>query len=203
MDQERSDEGGEGLPGFSGAGPAVSPHPVMYSQVTTPATQASTSSQGPGSVSPPSGEAQASTSSQGPRASEGENGMEVDEQPEEGTASRAMTAPIQPTKKMIEDHEASHLPFRNWCAACVRGRAKSMPHRTSHEKDEAISTFSIDYGFFGSPGETPIQSVAGKDLPVLVAYDRKYRAIFAHPVPHKGLKRDGLVDDCPVKGAQE
>jgi hypothetical protein len=76
---------------------------------------------------------------------------------EEGTGSSAMTAPMQPTKKMIEDHEVSHLPFRNWCAACVRGRGKSMRHR-SLDKQETVSTFSIDYGFLGSPGETPLKT---------------------------------------------
>jgi hypothetical protein len=47
-----------------------------------------------------------------------------------GAGSSAMTAPMQPTKKMIEDHEVSHLPFRNWCATCVRGRGQSMQHRS-------------------------------------------------------------------------
>ena len=120
-------------------------------------------------------------------------------EPEEDTVSRSQPAPVQPTKKMIEDHEVSHLPFRSWCAACVRGRAKSQPHYSVGERPEAMSTFSVDYGFFGSPGETPLQDVSGRDLPVLVAFDRKSKAVFAHPVPHKGLMKDGHVDDYPVK----
>ena len=40
---------------------------------------------------------------------------------------------------------------------------------------------------------------AGKDLPVLVAVDRRSRAVFCHPVPHKGLQRDGKVDGYPVR----
>jgi hypothetical protein len=116
----------------------------------------------------------------------------------EGTGSSAMTAPIQPTKKMIEDHEVSHLPFRNWCAACVRGRGKSMQHRSLDEQ-ETVSTFSIDYGFFGSPGETPLKTVAGKDLPVLVGCDRKAKAVFAHPVPRTGLQKERHADEYPAK----
>ena len=106
---------------------------------------------------------------------------------EENTGSVAMSAPVQPTKKMIEYHEVSHIPFRSWCAACVRGRAKSAGHRTKKDRVTDVTTFSVDYGFFGSPGETPLQSVSGKDLPVLIAYDRKSGGVFAHPVPHKGL----------------
>ena len=119
------------------------------------------------------------------------------------TVSKSMNAPVKPTKAMVEDHEVSHLPFRNWCQACVRGRGKSIHHRAV-DKPEAISTVSVDYGFFGAPGEAPLQSVAGKDLPVLVSKDRDpptgTGAVFAHPVPHKGLKdRFDRVDEYPVK----
>jgi len=41
--------------------------------------------------------------------------------------------------------------------------------------------------------------VAGKDLPVLVAVDRFSKAVFAHPVPHKGLQKEGKLDDYPVR----
>ena len=105
----------------------------------------------------------------------------------EGTSSVAMKQPVRPTRKMIEDHEVSHIPFRDWCSACVRGRAKSCQHRRS-DKAEALSTFSVDYGFFGTPSEAPLQAIAGKDLPVLVGKDRQSGAIYSHPVPHKGLQ---------------
>eukprot|EP00959_Pyramimonas_sp_CCMP1952_P475109 9504012-Pyramimonas_sp.AAC.2 len=117
----------------------------------------------------------------------------------EGAASVAMTAPPRPTKKMIEDHEVSHLPFRSWCTACVRGRAKSCPRYRRDKSGEVYSTFSADYGFFGVPGEAPFEAVAGKDLPVIVAYDRKAKCPFAHPVPHKGLEKDGKMNLCPVR----
>ena len=112
----------------------------------------------------------------------------------EGTASRALPAPPKPTKQMIEDHEVSHLPFRNWCTACVRGRAKSMPHFKQNTEEEVYSTYSADYGFFGVPGGIFVESVAGKDLPVQVGYDRKAQCPFAHPVPHKGLRNDQGIE---------
>jgi hypothetical protein len=58
---------------------------------------------------------------------------------------------------------------------------------------------SIDYRFFGSPGETPLKTVAGKDLPVLVGCDRKAKAVLAHPAPREGLQKEGHVDEYPVK----
>ena len=62
-----------------------------------------------------------------------------------------------------------------------------------------ISTVSVDYGFFGSPGATPFADLSGKELPVLVVTDRFSKAVFCHPVQHKGLQKDGKVDDYPVK----
>jgi len=31
-------------------------------------------------------------------------------------------APVRPSQAVIEDHNASHLPYRNWCDPCVEGR---------------------------------------------------------------------------------
>ena len=45
-----------------------------------------------------------------------------------------------------------HIPFRSWCAHCVRGRGKSFYHRkVSHEADDpSRPVVSLDYGFFWS-----------------------------------------------------
>ena len=32
--------------------------------------------------------------------------------------------PREPTREEREEHEKTHLPFRNWCRHCVRGRGK-------------------------------------------------------------------------------
>ena len=118
---------------------------------------------------------------------------------EETTDSVAMSAPMQPTKQMIEDHEVSHLPFRSWCTACVCGGAKSCAHYEQDKSQVVYNTYSVDYGFFGVPGQVPFEAVAGKDLSVLVGYDRKTKCPFAHPVPHKGLEKNSVESLYPVK----
>ena len=115
-----------------------------------------------------------------------------DEMMEEGAdepeASGHLPAPIAPTAKMVEEHNVSHLPFRSWCSACVRGRAKALPHgRVPDKEDEQIPTMSVDYGFFGAPGELPGGSVGGAELPVLIVTDRRSKSIWSHPVPSKGI----------------
>ena len=74
---------------------------------------------------------------------------------EEATTSRALPSPVKPSQKMIEDHNISHIPFRSWCMACVRGRGKSMDHRLIKDKDEdQVPVGSVDYGFLGDESKT-------------------------------------------------
>ena len=105
----------------------------------------------------------------------------------EATTSKSMGAPARPSRAEIEAHEVSHLPFWDWCACCVRGRAAAQQHKAVEKETETLSTYSADYGFFGMPGQTPLESVAGKDLPVIVSYDRGMKAPFAHTVPSLSL----------------
>ncbi|CAJ1336689.1 unnamed protein product, partial [Effrenium voratum] len=109
---------------------------------------------------------------------------------EEGRAARPLKAPILPSPEEIEAHAVSHIPFRSWCSHCVRGRGKSYSHRQrDHLTDKgAVPVVSIDYGFFGSPGELPEQAVGGAKMPVLVVRDRDSKALFTHLVPSKGVE---------------
>ena len=56
---------------------------------------------------------------------------------------------------MVASHNVSHIPFRSWCAHCVRGRGKSFYRRkVSHKADDpSRPVISLDYGFFGAPGK--------------------------------------------------
>ena len=60
-------------------------------------------------------------------AGEGDAEQEPEQAAEaEGVAARALPAPPQPTPEMVASHNVSHIPFRSWCAHCVRGRGKSF-----------------------------------------------------------------------------
>ena len=74
--------------------------------------------------------------------------------------------------------------------AIVRGRGKSFSHKAvdHSQDDEGRPVVSLDYGFFGSPGELPADAVGGQKMPVLVVRDRFTKAIFSHLVPAKGTE---------------
>ena len=55
-------------------------------------------------------------------------------------------AAILPSKAEVESHSVSHLQFRIWCPACVRGRGFSLGHRkidTKTKEAEQIPTVWI------------------------------------------------------------
>ena len=54
----------------------------------------------------------------------------ADKDDEEAQEPVTRKAPKGPTKEEKEKHEATHLPFREWCQHCVRGRGRNKPHKT-------------------------------------------------------------------------
>ena len=64
-----------------------------------------------------------------------DNADELDES-EEGLRAKPVWQPIQPTKKEIQEHELTHIPYRSWCVHCVKARARSNPHRDANTEEE-------------------------------------------------------------------
>ena len=42
---------------------------------------------------------------------------------------KELVDPRKPTAREVEEHERTHLPYRNWCAVCVMGKGKDDDHR--------------------------------------------------------------------------
>lgn len=112
------------------------------------------------------------------------------EEAEEGRMAKPIRSPILPSPEEIEAHKVSHIPFRSWCSHCVRGRGKSYSHhRVTRASDpEEVPVVSIDYGFFGSPGELPADAVGGQKMPVLIMRDRQSKTLQTFLVPSKGVE---------------
>ena len=46
---------------------------------------------------------------------------------EESAAPPIARSPRTPSKKEVDDHNRTHLPFQNWCEACIKGRGIGRP----------------------------------------------------------------------------
>ena len=105
---------------------------------------------------------------------------------EEARAARPARNPRQPTNAEREAHEATHLPFRTWCAECVAGRRDNPPHLTSKE-EPTVPEVGMDYAFVRRTDEE-------ETLTLLVMKDRGSRAVRAWVVPHKGADLETAVE---------
>ena len=99
-------------------------------------------------------------------------GCETEEVEETGEAGKRgilkMLDPKLPSKAEIEEHEITHLPYRNWCRHCVVGRGKEAPHRKQEgDKEAGMPEIHWDFMFLGAendPGETVTVLVAKEKL---------------------------------------
>ena len=56
--------------------------------------------------------------------------------------------PVKPSQKEMDEHEVTHLPFRNWCRDCVHGRGEKMHHRVkARDEVDCLMKLNIDIMF--------------------------------------------------------
>ena len=68
-----------------------------------------------------------------------EQQTEEEVQDEDGEAVEPLKlarSPKPPSAEDIEAHDRVHIPFRDWCNWCNRGRGRGIPHR--HAGDSSI-----------------------------------------------------------------
>ena len=121
-----------------------------------------------------------------------ENEDEEEQDEQESSSVRVLRNPEGPTKEEWEQHMMTHVPFRNWCPHCVRGRAVSHGHFKNKKDDKAIPTIGIDYMYMKPKKEGEAsreEDVDGDEagMPILVIKDEHTKRISAHVVPGKGM----------------
>jgi len=85
--------------------------------------------------------------------------------------------PREPTAQEKWDHYKMHLPFRNWCRHCIRGRGKEEACRKMDGGAE-IPEVHLDFMFMG-------EEEGGKTIIMLVAKERGTKAVMCSVVPRK------------------
>jgi len=106
----------------------------------------------------------------------------------ERPAIKAKRSPYEPTQLEIDEHNASHCPYRSWCRACVAGRGRSDPHFAVDSDDSAIPTIAIDYGYLkDNPDHADDdESSDPKASPIIFSKHSKTKWVGAGVVPSKG-----------------
>ncbi len=86
---------------------------------------------------------------------------------EDSHAAKLVCAPCMPTSAEVELHNATHVPFRSWCAFCVAGKAKCNPHfRKATDRVSGVRVVDIDYAFLGQEGDLKPDEVEEDEISV-------------------------------------
>ena len=123
---------------------------------------------------------------------DGKEGSEEDE----ARVPKIRRAPRGPTQIEREQHEALRLPYRDWCAHCVRGSGESTPHKrknleSEEEQQNKIPRMVLNYHFMSTRD-------AGHGDNLVFGHDgREYRQHFSQGSGPKGCRRDGVVGVRP------
>ena len=84
---------------------------------------------------------------------------------EEVLNPKVRKGPVEPTREEIEYHNITHLPFRNWCDHCVKGKGVSNPHLKSSPQVKLIGGLHFDYWFpRDAPGKPKITVFSMRDV---------------------------------------
>ena len=79
-----------------------------------------------------------------------DSGCEDDLDQEHGRRGvRRVLDPKLPSEEDVRQHYLTHLPFRNWCPHCVRGRGKEMDHQKRDSGEHSMPEYHVDYCFPG------------------------------------------------------
>ena len=114
-------------------------------------------------------------------------GVKADEMAEDdGRVPRVMKTPVKPSQSEMDDHLATHIPYRSWCPHCVRGRGVNLPHYacSRDRTEDQVPTIHADYMFLSN---VTAKKAGEKGLaPVLVMRDGSSGATMSMLVPKKG-----------------
>ena len=108
-----------------------------------------------------------------------------EEMVQEAEELKPVSAPILPSKAEVESHNVSHLPFRSWCSACVRGPGLYWVIAESTRRRRRQSRYRPSLWITASLGNP--EDRAHDTLPVLIVRDRKRTGIWSHAEPWKGV----------------
>ena len=94
--------------------------------------------------------------------------LEPAEEEQFGTRNpRRMLDPKLPSQREVDEHNLTHLPYRNWCKRCVFGKGRHAPHFKRAEREDSLAEAHFDYCSM-STKEQPLATV-------LVAKERESR----------------------------
>jgi hypothetical protein len=114
---------------------------------------------------------------------------------EEATDERISKSPFdpaQPTSRQIDDHDRTHLPYRNWCKWCVEAKGREDGHKRVKADDGGLPVVGMDYVYYGNNSKAE-ENTEERKVTTLITKDAKTGMIFGDVCEQKGVTDDWIV----------
>ena len=95
----------------------------------------------------------------------------------------------KPTAREREEHEATHMPFRDWCTHCMMGRGRTHLH-VSKKRSEDLSrrpTIGMDHYFLKPNSTASSQTIPDESVTCIVVKEDRHQNIMSSVVLKKGI----------------
>ena len=101
----------------------------------------------------------------------------------------------KPTQREREEHEATHVPFRDWCAHCMMGRGRTH-HHVAKQKSEDQSRrliFATDYFFMKMESTPSVQAISEKSVACVAVKEDRHQNIMSSVALKKGVEEPWTI----------
>ena len=89
-----------------------------------------------------------------------------------------------------EEHEATHVPSRDWCAHCMMGRGRTH-HHVAKQKSEDLSRrpiIAMDYFFMRMESSPSVQAISEESTTCIAVKEDRHQNIMSSVALKKGVE---------------
>ena len=96
----------------------------------------------------------------------------------------------RPTQREREEHEATHVPFRDWCAHCMMGRGRTHHHVAKQKSEDESSRpiIAMDYFFMQMESAPSAQSISEESIACVAVKEDRHQNIMSSVALKKGVE---------------
>ena len=102
----------------------------------------------------------------------------------------------KPTQREREEHEATHVPFRDWCAHSMMGRGRTH-HHVAKQKSEDQSKrpiIAMEYFFMKLESAPSVQSISEEPITCVAVKEDRHQNIMSSVALKKGVDEPRTIE---------
>ena len=102
----------------------------------------------------------------------------------------------KPSQREREEHEATHMPFRDWCVHCMMGRGRTHHHiaKQKSEDESRRPIIAMDYFFMKMEATPSAQSIPEESITCVAVKEDRHQSIMSRKALKKGVEEPWAVE---------